>query len=75
LLDIADREANRANDIAKGKEADILDTLARVQFVRGEKDAAIATQQKAIDTADEEKAKKNLQKTLDAYKTGKLPES
>jgi thiol-disulfide isomerase/thioredoxin len=72
LVAIAEKEANRANDLAKGKNPEILDTLARVQFVKGQKDEAIATQQKAIDIA-EERAKKNYQKTLDSYKDGKIP--
>ena len=72
LLAVAEKEAVRANDLSKGKNSEILDTLARVQFVKGQKDEAIATQQKAIDLA-EEKAKKNYQKTLDSYKAGKIP--
>jgi thiol-disulfide isomerase/thioredoxin len=72
LLALADKEANRANDLAKGKNPEILDTLARVQFVKGQKEEAIATQQKAIDIA-EERAKKNYQTTLDSYKEGKIP--
>jgi thiol-disulfide isomerase/thioredoxin len=73
LLDIAEKEANRANDLAKGKDADVLDTLARVQFARGEKEAAVATEEKAVEAAEEGKAKANYQKTLDSYKAGKLP--
>jgi thiol-disulfide isomerase/thioredoxin len=72
LVALAEKEATRANDLSKGKNSEILDTLARVQFVKGAKDEAIATQQKAIDMADE-KAKKNYQKTLDSYKAGKIP--
>jgi tetratricopeptide (TPR) repeat protein len=72
LVALAEKEAVRANDLAKGKNPEILDTLARVQFVKGQKDEAIATQQKAIDLADEG-SKKNYQKTLDSYKNGKVP--
>jgi thiol-disulfide isomerase/thioredoxin len=73
LLEVAEKEALKANELAKGKSADLLDTLARVQFVKGEKEAAIATLQKGLELADE-KEKKAFQKTLDAYKAGKLPE-
>ena len=73
LIDIAEKSATRANEIAKGKDADVLDTLARVQFVKGEKDAAIATEQKAIEVAEDATAKANYQKVLDSYKAGKLP--
>lgn len=72
LITLAEKEAVRANDLSKGKNAEIIDTLARVQFVKGQKDEAIATQQKAIDIA-EERAKKNYQKTLESYKAGKIP--
>jgi thiol-disulfide isomerase/thioredoxin len=73
LVAIAEKEAEKANELAKGKSADLLDTLARVQFVKGDKDAAVATMQKAVELA-EEKEKKPFQKTLAAYKAGKLPE-
>src|SRR5947199_9110784 len=56
LLDVAEKEANRANEIAKGKDADVLDTLARVQFVKGDKEAGIATEHKAIEAAEDAKA-------------------
>jgi thiol-disulfide isomerase/thioredoxin len=75
LLDLAEKEAKRANEIAKGKDADVLDTLARVQFVRGDKESAVATQQKAVDTAEDAKDKANYKKTLDSYKAGKIPEA
>lgn len=73
VMAIAEKEAEKANEIAKGKSADVLDTLARVQFVKGDKEAAIATIHKAVELA-EEKEKKPLEKTLAAYKAGKLPE-
>jgi rubrerythrin len=73
LTALAEKEANRAVELSKGKSAEILDTLARVQFVNGQKDEAIATQQKAMDIA-EERAKKHYQKTLDSYKNGKIPD-
>jgi thiol-disulfide isomerase/thioredoxin len=72
LVALAEKEAIRANDLSKGTNPEILDTLARVQFVKGQKEEAIATQQKAIDNA-EEQSKKNYKKTLDSYKAGKLP--
>lgn len=72
LIDIAEKSAVRANDLSKGKNPEILDTLARVQFVKGQKDEAIATQQKAIEMVSEGE-KKQYQKTLDSYKQGKVP--
>ena len=52
-LKLAEKIALRASDAAKGKDAAILDTLARVQFMNGKKDKAIATQKKALDLADD----------------------
>jgi thiol-disulfide isomerase/thioredoxin len=73
VVEIAEKSALRANEIAKGKDADVLDTLARVQFVKGEKEAAIATEQKAVELAEDATAKANYQKVLDSYKAGKIP--
>jgi thiol-disulfide isomerase/thioredoxin len=74
LLEIADKEAHRAVEISKGEDPSILDTLARAQFMRGEKDAAIKTQEKAIALQKEEARKEAFKKTLESYKAGKLPD-
>jgi len=74
LVDVAEKEAIRANELAKGEDAAILDTLARVQFVKGQKDSAIETQKKAIEAASDAGMKKSLQRTLDSYKAGNVPE-
>ncbi len=73
-LDLAERIANRANDAAKGKDAAILDTLARVLFMQGKKPEAIKLQEKAVTLADGQ-IKGSLQMTLDSYKDGKLPKA
>ncbi len=72
MLEIAEKSAKLANDLSKGNDPEILDTVARIQFVMGQKEAAVATQQKAVNAA-EAKAKKDYQKTLDSYKAGKIP--
>ena len=73
-LDLAQKIAERANKAAGGKDAGILDTLARVQFMNGQKDEAIATEQKAVaaaaDNADHQQL---LKDTLKSYQDGKLP--
>ncbi len=74
LLDFAEKEANRAADLSKGKDGSILDTVARVQFLKGDKEGAIKTQQKAVELITDERAKKSFEKTLDSYKAGNLPE-
>ena len=71
-LALAEKIATQGNDSAKGKDPSILDTLARLKFMQGKKDDAVAFEQKAMDAADDEQ-KAELQKTLDAYKKGELP--
>jgi thiol-disulfide isomerase/thioredoxin len=71
--DLADLIATRANDAAQGKDGSILDTLARAKFLKGEKAKAIELQTKAVSLSDGE-MKKQLQKVLDSYKAGKLPQ-
>jgi thiol-disulfide isomerase/thioredoxin len=71
-LTVAETLATRADAAANGKEPAVLDTLARVQFMKGKKDEAIATQTKAVDLAPAEE-KADYQTTLDSYKKGELP--
>jgi tetratricopeptide (TPR) repeat protein len=71
-LALAETIATRANDAAKGKDAGIMDTLARVYFLQGRNKDAINLQEKALSGADGE-MKESLQKTLEAYKKGQLP--
>jgi thiol-disulfide isomerase/thioredoxin len=71
-LSLAETLATRANSAADGKEPAVLDTLARAQFMKGEKDEAIETETKAVDLAPTEQ-KADYQSTLDSYKKGELP--
>ena len=52
-LDLAMKAALRANEVAKGENGAILDTLARVYFTRGDVDKAIEIQNKAVEKADD----------------------
>jgi hypothetical protein len=52
-----------------------LDTLARATYLKGEKAKAIELQQKAVESAENENLKKQLQASLDSYKEGKLPKA
>jgi thiol-disulfide isomerase/thioredoxin len=72
-LELADLLATRANDASKGKDVGVLDTMARVAFMRNNKDKAIDLQQKAVTLADGD-VKDRLEKTLESYKKGQLPE-
>jgi thiol-disulfide isomerase/thioredoxin len=75
-LGLALKLAQRATDGAKepAEKSMFMDTLARVKFLQGNKEESIALEQKAIAMAgDSDKDK--LQKTLDTYKKGELPEA
>jgi hypothetical protein len=72
-LSLAETIATRANEAARGKEAYILDTLARVLFLRGKKAEAVALEEKAVKLA-EEGLKAKLRKVLDCYRRGERPE-
>ncbi len=70
-LDLAETIAKRAVKASDSKDAAILDTLARVMFMKGNKEEAIALQQKAVNMADGD-MKAQLQKSLDDYQKGEL---
>lgn len=68
-LDIALRAAQRAAALAdETNRADLLDTLARVHFERGEIDKAIETQEKVLEAETDERYRVEYQRTLDEYK-------
>jgi thiol-disulfide isomerase/thioredoxin len=67
-LDLAFRSATRANELTKGQEPQVLDTLARIHFERGEREKAVALQEEAVKLAIDGKTKKELQQRLDQYK-------
>jgi hypothetical protein len=71
---VAETVARRANDASGGKDPAILDTLARLMFMQGKKEEAIALQEKAIGLADDDR-KAELKKFLDSYKKGELAEA
>ncbi|TWT42219.1 Thiol-disulfide oxidoreductase ResA [Phycisphaerae bacterium RAS1] len=66
-LDLALKAATKADELSGGKEAAIIDTLARVYFVKGDVKKAIELQTKAVELA-EGRMKDELQKALDEYK-------
>ncbi len=53
-LELARNAAARANELTRGQDASILDTLARVVFLQGDVAQAIELQQKAVETASPE---------------------
>lgn len=70
-LVVAELCATRANEAAKGKDASILDTVARVKFMQGNKEEAVKLQEKAVELADGD-LKAQLERTLAGYKNGEL---
>ncbi len=66
-LDLALRAAQKAVEFTASKDANILDTLARVHAWKGDFAQAIALQVQAVQLADEEQ-RADLQKTLEEYK-------
>jgi thiol-disulfide isomerase/thioredoxin len=73
-FDLAIKLARRATDGAKepAQKSMFLDTLARAKFMQGSKQEGIALEQKALALAGD-KDKEKLQKTLDSYNRGELP--
>lgn len=68
-LDFALTTAQHACDVTKNKDGAILDTLARVYWLKGDKAKAVETQELAVANAQPE-MKEDLQKALDEYKKG-----
>jgi hypothetical protein len=71
-LDLAETMAKRDNKAAKGKDPGILETQARVLFMKGQKEEAVKAQAKAVALAGSGK-REAMQSTLDSYKKGELP--
>jgi len=70
-LKLAETFANRANEAMNGKDPGIVDTVARIKFMQGQKEEAIVLQKKAVSLADGD-LKNQLQKTLESYEKGEL---
>jgi thiol-disulfide isomerase/thioredoxin len=72
-LALAEKCASQALQITQENNPEILDTLARVRFMQGNKEGAIQLQERAIAKATYTTLKDELQATLDSYKKGILP--
>lgn len=72
-LAAAEKAALRSVELLERRDAASLDTLARVSFMLDKKDEAIRTEEQAVAVAEGE-MKAELEKTLAAYREGKLPE-
>jgi thiol-disulfide isomerase/thioredoxin len=69
-LELAHNAAEAANTLAKGEDAGVLDTLARVVFLQGDVAKAVEIQQKAVDKAPENQ-KDEFAKRLQEYQTAR----
>lgn len=67
---LATAAAERGAEVTKGKDAAILDTLAKAYFDGGDKAKAIDTQKKAIAAADDAEMKKSMEDALKEYEGG-----
>jgi thiol-disulfide isomerase/thioredoxin len=67
-LSLAEMAAIRANDLTKGTEPPILDTLAHVYAAEGEFDKAVAAEAMAVEKNTDPQAKDDLAKTLAGFK-------
>jgi len=70
-LDLALQSAKLAEQMTESKEPSVLDTLARVHFVRGSIDDAIAVQTRAVELAKGEKLEAELSERLAEYQAAK----
>ena len=62
----------RAKEVSGGKSSDVLDTLARVCFLKGDKEKAVALQKQAVERAKGD-SKRAFEKSLESRPAGKLP--
>lgn len=73
-LPLARKLAEQAVAASNNKDSASLDTLARIQFMMGEKQQAVVTEQKAVAVASDEE-KEAYQKTLADYQQNTLPDA
>jgi len=70
-MELAMEAATKAVELTKGEAGSILDTLARVHFINGDLDKAIETQKRAVEHAEDEMMREQIQKVLDEYLAAK----
>lgn len=65
--DLAIKLAKRANELEKGKNPDVLDTLARAYFMDGQYEHAVETVKKAIELEKAEELRAQYEERLQTY--------
>ncbi len=73
-LDLAAKIVETGLKGSENKNANILDTAARVYFMKGNKDKAVELAQKAVDVSEAD-GKERFQKNLEQFKNGELPKA
>lgn len=68
LIDAALKAAMRADELSKGKDAAMADTLAAAYFAAGKKDLAISTEERAIKVCKDAAMEADLKKSLEKFK-------
>jgi len=71
-LVLAEKLAARANEMTESGDAAMFDTSARIAFLKGDKEEAIAFQQQAVNNAADDQVEE-LKEALESYQNGKLP--
>jgi len=71
-LELAEKIIRRANKTTEEKNSEILDTLGRVLYLKGEKQKAIEIEENAVKFAEGQR-KAEFERVLASYKEGKLP--
>ena len=74
LLDVAEAAGRRAIELQTRKTPNTYDGLARIRFLKGDREGAVefATEAKACNQS--ERAGQRFQQAIDLYKQGKIPE-
>jgi hypothetical protein len=73
-LKLAEESARKANKLSGGEDPEIVETLARITFMKGDRKEAVSLQKLAIAKCrDNPELKKELEADLKDYKAGKLP--
>jgi thiol-disulfide isomerase/thioredoxin len=68
LAELAVKAATRADELSKGTDAQITDTLATAYFAAGKKDLAVGTEERAIKNSTDAELTATLKKSLEKFK-------
>ena len=68
MVEIAVKAAIRADELSKGADAAIADTLANAYFAAGKKELALSTEERAIKNSTVPKMTADLKTSLEKFK-------